>query len=233
MSRRKTPSNAGSLFGSPSLAPMQGALRCSLVLTASMSMLASANADEFSMAESWLNQIIRTPLPIAEIATDRELIGGILVGELSIVLEQTPMANVASALGGIVHRSGEAGEAMEWLCLTDQATTLWFYSDGEMGQGLVTAMAIVAGDSDADMAGCGSVEHLATATWGVPMIGETGQSVRKLLGLADVNDNGSFGYESVTPSPIGGTFVKQQDLAYAQDTSGVIIAVAIMQVTSD
>lgn len=60
----------------------------------------------------------------------------VTLGSLRVVLEETPLADVRKAISpAVLDRSGDASEAMVWLCYTipgtAAATRLWLMSSGE------------------------------------------------------------------------------------------------------
>lgn len=208
-------------------------MRCSLLVVTGLLLASPTVARDYSMSGTWLDQMIRTPLEVGETQTDAKLVESVGVGALAITLEATPVAEVASALGGTVRRSGEAGEAMEWLCFTDKVAALWFYSDGEMGQGLVMGVALEEGISPPDEAGCTLIDILPPVTFGTPLTGQTRGEVQAVLGKTVADPQGWFAYESITPSPLGGSFQTRQTLAYAEGAGGNVTSVVILQQSGD
>jgi hypothetical protein len=153
-------------------------------------------------------------------------------GPLQVILETTPLTDVQKAFGGTIHNQGEAGDHVVWLCYGAGSQTLWFYSDGEMGDGKVTLAAMEKGVPEVKW-GCSlAPASLENIDFGVPGIGAKLDDVTKRLGASPADENGRFAYTSDTPLENGSEFTKFQELVF-EAHSGVITAIAATQATSD
>jgi hypothetical protein len=82
-------------------------------------------------------------LPKASIS--KEMITTLRIGKVPIVLEETPINEVAKTVGGTIGSRGDASEALQWLCFhgsdADGRWALWLESS-EMGGGTVDGFAL-------------------------------------------------------------------------------------------
>ena len=101
-----------------------------------------ALAEDSPIAGTWMDQVSRSGPASPEPWGTVKQVYTVTIGAESVVLEETPIAELAAKLGTEAHNWGEAGEAVTWACLSRNAETLWLYSDGEMGDGKVTGVAI-------------------------------------------------------------------------------------------
>jgi hypothetical protein len=158
-------------------------------------------------------------------------VAGVKAGPLQVVLETTPLTDVQKAFGGVIHDQGEAGEHVVWLCYGEHSQTLWFYSDGEMGNGKVTLAALEKGVPEVKW-GCSlAPAALDSVDFSVPSLGASLDDVTKRLGPSPADQDGRFAYTSNTPLT-GSDFTKFQELVF-EAHAGVITAIATTQTTSD
>ena len=179
-------------------------------------------ADTVARYSNSLHELPETPVTL------------ITIGDFDIVLEKTAMTAIAAALGGEIHRQGEAGEATTWLCYTRSDRTFWFYSDGEMGDGRVNMVAVEDTPGAADNAGCSEAPRaLDSIDFGIRAFGDW-MSVMRTFGKTEPTAGGIFGYTSFVEAPRdgGGYVVVAQDLVYRMERDH-ITAIAVLQVSEN
>ena len=165
---------------------------------------------------------------------DAPRVGVIQTGNLDISLEQTSMAAVLGAYGGTLNDIGEAGGRVKWICYAvPSGFTIWFYSDGEMGGGNVTAV--------------GAEAHSPDPTWGCTAAPVTLQYMQlETPGLnahpteldatflpVTPDSEGRVGFTSESPHPVMAGFKIWQDNVYHIGPDGIVDAFAVVQITGD
>jgi hypothetical protein len=161
---------------------------------------------------------------------DEAPVPSFIVGGLTISLEQTAMADIAKVLGGTVYSQGEAGGALDWTCYDIGNTSVTFYSDGEMGDGLATAFAVETGPSE-PRRWCAQLPSDTAIDLGIPSLGSTVDEVVARFGPPAV-DGDLLGYGNIEPIEQPAGFSIWQDLTYRQQ-DGIITAVGVDQMTGD
>jgi hypothetical protein len=154
------------------------------------------------------------------------------VGAHAVVLEQTPIAEIAAALGGASHNWGQAGEAVTWACFSRGAETLWLYSDGEMGDGKVTGIGLDARDAAPASAQCADWPAAIAVNLGIMGIGMPMDAIIPNYGTSEPDEHGWMRSVSLVPDPADAQFQIWQELTFRQ-TDGIIDAVAVLQDTGD
>lgn len=155
----------------------------------------------------------------------------IKVGELSVVLEKTLMVDVTAALGGNVMHTGEAASSLDWTCYEFGETTLWFLSDGELGSGAVTTVALEAGTPQAEWQ-CAKAPDGLTVDFGIPGYGSDLVQVATTLGAIPDISIGALAYRSDTPVPDRQGVSTYQEIVYRFD-DGRSDGFAVVQQTGD
>lgn len=193
-----------------------------------------AVADSAPMLAGFAREVTHDADPLNEVTETP--VTAIIIGDLVVELEKTPMQAVADVFGGAVLSSGEAGEAMSWLCYTRGERTIWFYEDGEFGGGNVNMVAVETTPGTTDRASCiEGPAGLDTIDFGVPAISADWSEVMDRFGVMRPTDTGMWGYRSVVQTPLegGGFFVIAQELHYRRNNAGEIDAIAVLQVSEN
>ncbi|MDB5529497.1 MAG: hypothetical protein JWR51_2600 [Devosia sp.] len=144
------------------------------------------------------------------------------------MLEQTPIAEIAAALGGASHDWGEAGEAATWACFSRGAETLWLYSDGEMGDGKVTGIGLDARDTAPASAQCTDWPAAVAVELGIMGIGLPMDVIIPNYGTSQPDDYGWMRSINLAPDPANAQSQIWQELTFRQ-SDGIIDAVAVLQ----
>jgi hypothetical protein len=156
----------------------------------------------------------------------------VTAGDQVIMLEETPIAEVAAALGGATHSWGEAGEAVTWACFARGAETFWLYSDGEMGDGKVTGVALDARDAPPASAQCADWPVSMSVDLGIMGIGLPKDAIIPNYQTSEPDDYGWMRSVNLTPDPKDPAFQVWQELTF-RESDGVINAVAVLQETAN
>ena len=156
-------------------------------------------------------------------------IGDIKIGGLTVTMEVTPLADIATALGGQISNEGEAGEHMVWTCYGSGQSTIWFMSDGEMGDGKLTILAVEAKAPRTDW-NCATLPADVVIDAGIPGLGTTSEDVRATVGPATGGADGRFSYTGEAPSKTEYGFTIYQDVVY-EEQGGKIVAFAVEQLS--
>ena len=110
----------------------------------------------------------------------RVKVGTITIGSLTVAMEETPLVEIATALGGQISNEGEAGEHMVWTCDGTGQSTIWFMSDGEMGDGKLTIFAVEAKAPRVEW-NCSRLPAEVSINAGVPGLGAPSDEVRSMV----------------------------------------------------
>ena len=156
-------------------------------------------------------------------------VGKIKIGELIVEMETTPLEEIAAALGGSIANEGEAGEHMVWTCYGAGQATIWFMSDGEMGDGRLTIFAAEAKAPRVDW-NCGTLPPNVSIDAGIPGLGTSSDEVRATAGPATANGDGRFSYTGEAPSKTEYGFTIYQDVVY-EERDGRIVAFGVNQLS--
>lgn len=155
--------------------------------------------------------------------------GEIRIGDLTVAMEQTPLTDIAAAFGGPINNEGEAGEHMVWTCYGAGQTTVWFMSDGEMGDGRLTIFAVEAKAPRIDW-NCGTLPADIAIDAGIPGLDASSDDVRSILGPANAGPDGRFSYAGEAPSKTEYGFTIYQDVVY-EEQGGRVVAFAVEQLS--
>jgi hypothetical protein len=128
----------------------------------------------------------------------------ILAGSQTIYLEVTPLQTVQAKLGGVIQSGGDAGGAASWVCFTGMARKIpiifWFISNGEMGMGTVSQVAIQR-NTIGSPEGCSKAPRkLTTIDFGVPSFGASQRTVIHYFDGGKVDERGFVGFASEHPA---------------------------------
>jgi hypothetical protein len=156
-------------------------------------------------------------------------VGEIRIGDLTVGMEQTSLEDIAATLGGPINNEGEAGEHMVWTCYGSGQSTIWFMSDGEMGDGKLTIFAVEAKAPRLDW-NCGTLPADMTIDAGIPGLAASSAEVRSIVGPATAGADGRFSYTGEAPSKTEYGFTIYQDVVY-EERDGSIVAFAIEQLS--
>lgn len=117
----------------------------SRVIVALILLAASVAAAQSSAGTVWQPPTFDLPETPPKASIPKEMITSLRIGKLSITLEETLLRDVARNLGGTIGSSGDAGDALHWLCLHGSDASgrwaLWLESD-EMGGGRIDGFAL-------------------------------------------------------------------------------------------
>jgi hypothetical protein len=163
---------------------------------------------------------------------ENPLIDSIRIGRQEIRLEQTTMAGIAEAFGGTIQETGEAGGHVVWLCLILPDGVLWFYSDGEVGQGKVNMVALEAGNPAPEWGCTAAMLDLTDINLGIASFGTPLTEITEEFGALVPDRDGRLGYILTSPHPERGGFSIYQGVTF-RVTDGVVDAFAVDQQTAD
>jgi hypothetical protein len=208
---------------------MRVAIAC-LLLTAA---IVPVMAEESPLKGTWIDSVSRSGPSAPEPWGSVKQVYQVSVGEHVIVLEQTPIADIAAALGGASHNWGEAGEAVTWACFSRGAETLWLYSDGEMGDGKVTGVGLDARDAAPASAQCTDWPATVAVDLGIMGIGLPMDVIIPNYGTSQPDDYGWMRSVNLSPDPANAQFKIWQELTFRANDEGNINAVAVLQETGD
>lgn len=208
---------------------MRVIIACLLLTTA----IVPAMAEDSPIAGTWMDQVSRSGPAAPEPWGTVKQLYQVSVGEHVIMLEQTPIAEIASTLGGAAHNWGEAGEAVTWACFARGAETFWLYSDGEMGDGKVTGVALDARDAPPASAQCADWPATMAVDLGLMGIGMPADVIVGNYLTSAPDDYGWMRSVNLTPDPANAQFQIWQELTFRASDDGTINAVAVLQDTGD
>jgi hypothetical protein len=156
-------------------------------------------------------------------------VGAITIGAMTVALEQTSLEDIAKTLGGPINNEGEAGEHMVWTCYGAGDRTMWFMSDGEMGDGLLTIFALEARAPSVDW-NCGTLPANVVIDAGVPALGAASAEVRSKVGPAAADAHGRFSYNGLAPVKTDLGFDIYQGVVY-EEHDGLVTAFGVEQLS--
>ena len=162
-------------------------------------------------------------------------ITAIEAGGFTMRLEKTMLEDVKKRFGGIKQASGDAGDAVEWLCYFDRKSSMlyWFISNVEMGQGRLTQIAIQGSSDGASSSGCGRAPASLTGIeLDVPSIGSSLSAVVGYFKGGKPNRAGSLAYANERPVKGMDGFTTSQSVQYSI-RAGRVRTVSVSQVTSN
>lgn len=207
--------------------------RAALAVLLVFALAAPSTAKDVTLANTWVDYIIRHDASGGAEPGDDKRVTDIIIGDYALAMEETPLTAIRQYLGGRLHMTGDAGEAMSWLCYTTDSQALYIYSDGEMGDGRPSAVVVDNRGAAPKSAGCSPyLGETPVIDFGIVMLGGTIKAVQSTYGRISPDETGTFSYGSITPQPGSDTMVQWQDIYY-HATNGVIDAVGISQETGD
>ncbi|MEO6013186.1 MAG: hypothetical protein ABIQ30_06325 [Devosia sp.] len=204
-------------------------IRTVLTAAAVISLAMPSLAAEPTRAGSFADVISRGLYDLTLTAPLASPVGIIKFSNLDIELEKTPLVDIAAVLGGDISNEGEAGEHMMWTCYRSGDATIWFRSDGEMGDGKLTILAVEAKAPRAEW-NCAVLPSDVYIDTGLPGLGATAAEVRGKAGQAAVDADGRFSYSGEAPSKTEQGFTIYQDVVY-EERDGTIVAFGINQLS--
>ena len=208
---------------------MRLAIACLLLTTSVL----PAVAEESPLSGTFIDSVSRSGLAAPEPWGSVMGAYQITAGDQIIMLEETPISDVATALGGTIHNWGEAGEAVTWACFARGAETFWLYSDGEMGDGKVTGAAMDARDAAPASAQCADWPTTMSVDLGVMGIGLPKDAIIPNYMTGEPDDYGWMRATTLTPDRANPSLQVWQELTFRANEDGTINAVAVMQQTGD
>lgn len=192
----------------------------------------SVKAEASPITNTWIDSVSRSGPAAPEPWGTVKQVYGITIGSQAVVLEETPLAELAESLGTTAQNWGEAGDAVTWACLQRSAETLWLYSDGEMGGGAVTGVGIDVRDPAPASANCGAWPADLQVDLGLMGIGLPADVIAANYLTGQPDDYGWFRSTNLTDAatPPGKIW---QELTFRANEEGTVDAMAVMQETGD
>ena len=181
---------------------MQSVLRMAIVLAVTYSgQTRVANEAPTPEEIKWQPPTIHSPLSLPQPTVPREIVSRIRVSKLLVVLEETKMTDVQKRLGGSFGHSGDASEALEWLCYygadAEGRWALWLESSETAG-GAVDGFLLQRLERDTRMdRRCGDLQD-GRIDLPIPLnLGITEKQVQRLLGKPTLKFRNTlvFGHE--------------------------------------
>lgn len=207
-------------------------LRFATVCLAVLALAGPALSQELSLDGTWVDETTTRPPPVPQPEGAVTKVGAILIGDMAVTLEATPMQAILDHFGGVRHMAGDAGGAVDWICYTKGREVLWIYMDGEMGEGSPTVIAPDARGGSAPHSGCSDFPaKKMVVDFGIPVIGARADAVTDLYGPNPADAAGRFGYVSRMPLPEGEVSIWQELVIHR--TNGIIDAISVNQDTGD
>lgn len=207
--------------------------RAFLAVLLILALAAPSAAKDVTLAGTWVDYIIRHDASGGAEPDDDKKVTGVIIGDYAFAMEETPLTTIRQYLGGKLHMSGEAGEAMTWLCYTTDLQAFYIYSDGEMGDGKPSAVVLDNRGPAPASAGCARYRgDSIDLDLGVVAIGRPTREAMAAYGRAKPDDTGTFAYGSISPLQRDPAMMEWQDIYY-HSTDGVIDAIGVTQITGD
>lgn len=172
----------------------------------------------------------------------QDLTTGTMLGAAPLLFEKTKLDDLASHYGGTLHSSGDAGDAVTWLCLTQHAhtkadtpRTVWFTSTNEMADtGHTLSMVMVENVDAAKKDGCATApKGFAFPTFSVPAVGATLADLKQKYGSNKRDRQGNVYYDSTLPTTDGSKLTVYQAVGYRVNKKGIVTGFALSQVTTN
>ena len=204
-------------------------LRPLSVLALTLLMATPSVAADPTRAGGFADAVSRGFFDMESMAPLQAQVARITIGDLTVGMEETPLTDIAAALGGPINNEGEAGEHMVWTCYGAGRSTIWFMSDGEMGDGKLTIFSVEARTPRSDW-NCGTLAADIAINAGIPGLAAASSDVRAKVGPAVADANGRFSYTGEAPSKTEYGFTIYQDVVY-EERDGAIVAFAIEQLS--
>lgn len=207
-------------------------MRTASVLVFIACLAISLKAEASPITNTWIDSVSRSGPASPEPWGQVKQVYNVTIGDQPVVLEETPLADLAASLGAAEQNWGEAGEAVTWACLSRNAETLWLYSDGEMGGGAVTGVAIDVRDPAPASANCGIWPADLKVDLGMMGIGLPADVIAANYLTGQPDDYGWFRSTNLTDAatPPGKIW---QELTFRANADGTVDAMAVMQETGD
>lgn len=208
---------------------MRVILACVLFTTAIVPVM----AEDLPLKGTWIKSVATSGLPAREPWGEVKQVYQMSIGNHAIVLEETPIAEIAAALGGASHNWGDAGGAVIWACFARGAETLWLYSDGEMGDGKVTGIGIDVRDAAPASAQCAKWPATLAVDLGVMGIGMPADVIVGNYLTSEPDEYGWMRSINVTPHASIAGFSVWEELTFRASEDGTINAVAVFLESGD
>ncbi|CAN7321806.1 hypothetical protein [Devosia sp. LjRoot3] len=207
-------------------------MRTASVLVFIACLAISLKAEASPITNTWIDSVSRSGPASPEPWGEVKQVYNVTIGDQPVVLEETSIADLAASLGAAAQNWGEAGEATTWACLSRNAETLWLYSDGEMGGGAVTGVAIDVRDPAPASANCGTWPADLKVDLGMMGIGLPADVIAANYLTGQPDDYGWFRSTNLTDAatPPGKIW---QELTFRANADGTVDAMAVMQETGD
>jgi hypothetical protein len=199
-------------------------------------LLTVAAASAQSDRTIWQPPTLNLPDTLPPATVSKEMITKLRVAKMQVILEETPLSDVQKNLGGTIGASGDASEALEWLCFQGSDAkgrwALWLESD-EMGGGNVDGFAWqrIAEKASLDpRCRTQAIEielpiHLA--------IGLPESEVRGILGKPTAEHRNTLIFEHEHQETIRNEPFTASNTVYVQLGSGVVWSVQVWKTTSN
>lgn len=205
-------------------------MRFASILVFAACFATSVQAADSPIKNTWIDSVSRSGPASPEPWGTVKQVYTVTIGEHPVVLEETPIAELAAKLGTEAHQWGEAGESVSWACLARDAETLWFYSDGEMGGGAVTGVGVDLRDPAPASAGCGIWPAELKADLGMVGIGLPADVIAASYLTGQPDEYGWFRSTNLTPGA-NPPYEIWQELTFRANDEGTVNAMAVMQWT--
>lgn len=189
----------------------------------------SVQAEDSPIKNTWIDSVTRSGPAAPEPWGEVKQVYTITIGEHAVVLEETPIADLAAKIGTEAHHWGEAGESVTWACLARDAETLWLYSDGEMGGGAVTGVGIDVRDPAPTSAGCGVWPADLQVDLGMMGVGLPADVIIANYLTGQPDDYGWFRSTNLTADKP--PYEVWQELTFRANEEGTVNAMAVLQST--
>jgi hypothetical protein len=178
----------------------------------------------------------QSPDDMPRATVHRELVAGLRVGKKQVTLEKIALKEVQASLGGAIGHRGDAGESLQWLCLTGTDAqgrwALWLESD-EVGGGFVDGFALQRlGRNETMDQRC---QSLPASQGGIALpalrLGMTEIQVRRLLGQPTLKYRDTLIYAYETETMIRNVPYAISNTVYVALRGGVVWAIQVWRNT--
>jgi hypothetical protein len=158
------------------------------------------------------------------------------VAKMQVILEETPLSDVQKNLGGTIGASGDASEALKWLCFQGSDAkgrwALWLESD-EMGGGNVDGFAWQRMAEKASLDPRCRTEAIEIELPIHLAIGSPESEVRGILGKPTAEHRNTLIFEHEHQETIRNEPFTASNTVYVQLGSGVVWSVQVWKTTSN
>jgi hypothetical protein len=167
---------------------------------------------------------------------------GMTFGGAPLVLEKSRLDDFQKTDGGLLHSQGDTGQGVSWLCYTQHARTkadtphtAWLTStNGAANVGHTLSMVVVQNVDASKVGGCATAPSgFILPTFGIPGLGSTLAELRTHFGKLHRDRQGNVYFDSTRPVGDGSGQSVYQSLGYIVTRKGVVVGVAVSQLTTD